>query len=568
METNSKPGVTNYFKQVTDFGKNVFTAELKNTGATYTIFDFVFNNILVLILLVIIIGLIVYGVTYIKNQNKIVENKTIEDSFSHAQLDNREKYELKCNDVDIPKELSKYTYAFNLIINDYYCNKGTWKCIMLKGVDITKYEPQQCSKFGDNNESLKINKNIDPEDCLKYVCSKEYRDFKLEGHEPNDLAVKIKPDDDDLNKRVDLICRAQKKGDVGKDLLACGMSKCNLLGQDMLLGHANAFIDAHTDYCTKVYTDKIKVNEKTKKRYADEIDNICSNKILIEKYPHLVPRDLTGFLNSKKLDRSNIDKFDDISVLSKEDLPVERTIETCWDDVITKLPIQAPGVWLHPFINNMRIVLTTYTSRPFDPNDFLFSHSHDSTSFTDRKYDIKKINKNATGTKHPNVVKYEETNCGKVSNVSDKAVLQSEYVYREFFDIENIPIKEIFHFALVINGYNAEVYINGKLVKTQILFGEPRYNKGDLYLNYGGNLNGSLMDFKYISHALNQNNVINLLRRKPMIQDGAALGIKIDKEHRHNLDFNHVHKYDHTLEEDHQHTLEDKNVPKDYYTED
>ena len=38
METNSKPGVTNYFKQVTDFGKNVFTAELKNTGATYTIF--------------------------------------------------------------------------------------------------------------------------------------------------------------------------------------------------------------------------------------------------------------------------------------------------------------------------------------------------------------------------------------------------------------------------------------------------------------------------------------------------------------------------------------------------
>ena len=44
--------------------------------------------------------------------------------------------------------------------------------------------------------------------------------------------------------------------------------------------------------------------------------------------------------------------------------------------------------------------------------------------------------------------------------------------------------------------------------------------------------------------------------------------IKIDKEHRHNIDFNHVHKYDHTLEEDHHHTLEDKNVPKDYYTED
>ena len=563
METNLKPGVTNYFKQVTDFGKNVFTGELKNTGATYTIFDFVFNNLMVLILLVIIIGLIVYGITYIKNKNQIIEKKTIKDSFSHAQLDDKENYVVKCNDVDIPKEISKYSYAFNLIIKDYYCNKGTWKCIMLKGIDMTDYNPKNCSEFGDSNEGLKINKNIDPEDCFKYVCSKEYKEFKLDGHNPNDLALKVDPDD--LNKRVELICSAYKKGDSGKNLLACGMSKCNLLGKDMLLGHANAFIDAHADYCTKVYTDKTTVNADPKKRYADEVDNICSNKILVEKYPHLVPRDLTGFLNSKKLDRSNIDKYDDISVLSKEDLPVERTIETCWNDVITNLPIQAPGVWLHPFVNNIRIVLTTYTSKKFDRDNFLFSHSHDSTSFTDRKYDISKINRNATGTQHPNVVKYDANTCGKVA---DKVINHSEYVYREFFDIENIPIKEIFHFALVINGYNAEVYINGKMVKTQILFGEPRYNKGDLYLNFGGNLNGSIMDFKFISHALNQNNVLNLLRQKPMIQDGAATGIKIDKEHRHNIDFNHVHKYDHTLEEDHHHTLEDKNVPKDYYTED
>ena len=53
-----------------------------------------------------------------------------------------------------------------------------------------------------------------------------------------------------------------------------------------------------------------------------------------------------------------------------------------------------------------------------------------------------------------------------------------------------------------------------------------------------------------------------------MIQDSGSTGIKIEKEHRHNLDFNHIHKYDDMLEEDHQHTLEDKHVPKDYYTED
>ena len=62
-----------------------------------------------------------------------------------------------------------------------------------------------------------------------------------------------------------------------------------------------------------------------------------------------------------------------------------------WNNVIETLPIQAPGVWLHPYVNNMRIVLTTYTSKPYDKDNFNFSHSHDSTSFTDRKYDIKKL---------------------------------------------------------------------------------------------------------------------------------------------------------------------------------
>ena len=115
----------------------------------------------------------------------------------------------------------------------------------------------------------------------------------------------------------------------------------------------------------------------------------------MEKYPHLIPRDLNKFLGSKKLDRNNLDRYDDITS-EHEPNAVGETIESCWDEVITTLPIQAPGVWLHPYVNNMRIVLTTYTTKPFDKDDFNFSHSQDDSAFSDNKYRIRKINRDAT----------------------------------------------------------------------------------------------------------------------------------------------------------------------------
>ena len=353
-------------------------------------------------------------------------------------------------------------------------------------------------------------------------CKEELDELNRTTNNPKDLELRVDPDN--LNQRVDLICRATKMGKEGKDLLACGMSKCKLMGKDMLRGHANSFIDAHRDYCTKVYTTSHKVDKNTKERYADEVDNVCSNRVLMEKYPHLIPRDLTRFLGSKKLDRNNLSRYDDITS-EHEPNAVGETIESCWDDVITTLPIQAPGCLVHPYVNNMRIVLTTYTTKKFDKDNFNFSHSHDNTSFSDNKYRISKINRDDTGTEHPNRIKYAPS-CSTISNEQIEPTTHRENAYREFFDIDNIPIKELFHFALVINGNSCEVYFNAKLIKTQVLFGEPRYNKGDLYLNHKGNLNGSIMDFKFIPHGLNQQNILNLLREKPMIQDSENLELK------------------------------------------
>ena len=49
-----------------------------------------------------------------------------------------------------------------LIFKDFYCNKGIWKCLMLKGIDITNYKPEKCNDFRDDDDSRRINQNIEP----------------------------------------------------------------------------------------------------------------------------------------------------------------------------------------------------------------------------------------------------------------------------------------------------------------------------------------------------------------------------------------------------------------------
>ena len=76
------------------------------------------------------------------------------------------------------------------------------------------------------------------------------------------------------------------------------------------------------------------------------------------------------------------------------------------------------------------------------------------------------------------------------------------------------------------------------------------------------------MDFKFIPHTLTQQNILSLLREKPMIQDGEVTGIKIDKEHQHDFKFVHTHKFEHNTEGEHNHTLEEQDVDTNYFVHD
>ena len=95
------------------------------------------------------------------------------DSFQHGQLDNTEELTVSANDIQPPKQINRYTFTFNLLINDFYCYKGKWKCIMLKGIDMSHYEPLIVVTFP-RGKLTNINKNISPSSCFKYVCKKEY----------------------------------------------------------------------------------------------------------------------------------------------------------------------------------------------------------------------------------------------------------------------------------------------------------------------------------------------------------------------------------------------------------
>ena len=97
-------------------------------------------------------------------------------------------------------------------------------------------------------------------------------------------------------------------------------------------------------------------------------------------------------------------------------------------------------------------------------------------------YNIQTIEKNPSN--HPGVDKdgdgQVENSCKSKGNLK---MNENKYMYREYFDLENIPIQEKFHLAIVINDKIVEVYVNAELRTSMSLFGYPYYNDGNLVIN-------------------------------------------------------------------------------------
>ena len=261
--------------------------------------------------------------------------------------------------------------------------------------------------------------------------------------------------------------------------------------------------------------------------------------------------------------------------VSKARRPDELVVIKCWEDIIRKYPYQNPGVWMHPYINNLRIVFTTFTNTKIEKyndhlNDIVHPHKENRTN-----YNIEPIN---NIDEHPNTPDNARSSSGQCKSFNP-SLFNS---YREYFDIENIPIKEKFHLAIVTNDKTIEVYINGNLKTSQVLFGNPRYNDGNLQINPGrvGTfkdstnetrtekilLGGTISNFDYIPYNLNSSNVYNLMNKTSSTQRSEQ-GVITSTEHAHYIEISHDHQFDQDTEHGHKHGVDDSNIPERYYIE-
>lgn len=313
-----------------------------------------------------------------------------------------------------------------------------------------------------------------------------------------------------------------------------------------------------------------------------------NNYFAMNKIPENDSEIHQGFLVSKELEEildrtrkiNDKDKCDYKERLGKDEnhyfvtkaiLPEDYAVFDCWKSIIDLYPDQTPGVWVHPFVNDLRIVLTTQHDNDIDFNQLLHANKGKTNN-----YDITKYNNTAIANKE---AEYSPSNSDNEVKCDNLGLNDSErgkgnrYKFREYFDIKNIPIKEKFHLALIINNSVIEVYINGKLKTTQHLYGDPIYSQGPLQLNTGRNgednkvkLGGEITHFKFIPHALNYQNVQTIMSMGSPKQKNAGIVHHID--HAHTIEISHEHPHEVELESEHKHSVHDDDINKSYYLED
>ena len=72
----------------------------------------------------------------------------------------------------------------------------------------------------------------------------------------------------------------------------------------------------------------------------------------------------------------------------------------------------------------------------------------------------------------------------------------------EYADINNIPLNKWFHLAVSVRQRNMDLFINGNLVKRQLLKGIPKQNYGNVFINAWRGFSGYLSRVKYNDYYL------------------------------------------------------------------
>ena len=81
--------------------------------------------------------------------------------------------------------------------------------------------------------------------------------------------------------------------------------------------------------------------------------------------------------------------------------------------------------------------------------------------------------------------------------------------------VTNIPIQKWVNLSISINEKTLDVYLDGKLVKTQILSGTAQVSQNDLYLTHDGGFDGWTSKFLYFEKPMNPQQAQNIYADGP-----------------------------------------------------
>jgi len=162
---------------------------------------------------------------------------------------------------------------------------------------------------------------------------------------------------------------------------------------------------------------------------------------------------------------------------------------TNWDQVTNNVPVQNPGLWLHPATNTIRFCLNT-------------------TIY----YEYLSISEHADG----------ETYFGEdriISSVSrrdmEREMNKQEYdspkTQIEFIDIPNIPVNRDVQLTIIVDRTNITVLKNGKNYLFKQLSGLPKINPSPISVHHKTTYNGKINDFSILPFPLDNKNKINFL---------------------------------------------------------
>ena len=176
-----------------------------------------------------------------------------------------------------------------------------------------------------------------------------------------------------------------------------------------------------------------------------------------------------------------------------------------WENLIVDFPMQSIGVWLSPFTNNLRIAVTTTSLANKNDGTYEDAFIQKCSCLTSDCYI----------TDMPGGTWVDKSKSG--DNSTPKTKINT---YIEFFDsdLQNIPINKSINITVNMQGSDAEVYIDGKIVKVVKLDGIPTVSNTNLYVMYDNSFGGEISNLLYYPENLKLQDVNSILTLAPPSQ--------------------------------------------------